>query len=122
MSYVSDDYYLSNPRPHPTVEPQDTTAQPSYTQHTLFPDPPTYTQNTLFPNPPSYTQYTNIPDPSSCTPQQHTSIPQSQPYTQAYNASDYTTPSQQTRNFFDDAGFESPGTHQFNQDYTHYAN
>jgi hypothetical protein len=140
MPYVSDDYYLSNPRPQPPVEPQHTTAQPSYnqdtyfpdpptysqnpptySQNTHFPDPPTYTQNTFFPDQPTYTQNTLFPNPSSYTPQQHTSIPQSQPDTQTYNPSDYTTP-QQTRNFFDRVGFESPGTQRFNQHYAHYTN
>jgi hypothetical protein len=146
MPYVSEDYYLSNPRPEPSVEPQHSTGQPSYsqdsfipdpatssqnayfpdpptyTQNTHFPDPPTYTQNTFFPDQPTYNQNTLFPDPSSYTPQQHTYIPQSQPHTQTYSPSHFITPSQQTINFFDQAGFQSPGTQQFNQDYSHYTN
>jgi hypothetical protein len=147
MPYVSEDYYLSNPRPEPSVEPQHSTGQPSYsqdsfipdpatssqnayfpdpptyTQNTHFPDPPTYTQNTFFPEQPTYNQNTLFPDPSSYTPQQQTSIPQSQPHTQTYNTLDFATPSQQTRNFLDDrTGFESPGTQQFHQHYAHYNN
>jgi hypothetical protein len=121
--YSSDEYYLSNPRPQPSVQPQHTTPQPSYSQNTHFSDPPTYTQNTFFPEQPTYNQNTLFPDPSSYTPQQQTSIPQSQPHTQTYNTLDFATPSQQTRNFLDDrTGFESPGTQQFHQHYAHYNN
>jgi hypothetical protein len=129
MPYVSEDYYLSNPRPEPdpSVEPHHSTGQPSYSHDSFFPDPPTSSQNAYFPDPPTYTQNTFFPDQTTYNqntifPDPSSYTPQPQPHSQTYSPSHFITPSQQTRNFFDQAGFQSPGTQQFNQDYSHYTN
>ncbi|CAJ2654756.1 unnamed protein product [Trifolium pratense] len=111
MPYVSDNYYLNDPRPRPDMPPQYVNSPHSYTQqqqqYTNIP----YTQQ-------QQQQETCIPDPPPFTQQQQPFTQHTMPFTE----SDFMTPQQLTRNFFgyDRADFESPGTRQFNESYSNY--
>ncbi|CAJ2670504.1 unnamed protein product [Trifolium pratense] len=110
MPYVSDNYYLNDPRPRPDMPPQYANSPHSYTQQQQ--------QYTNIPYTQQQQQETCIPDPPPFTQQQ-------QPFTQhtmSFTESDFMTPQQLTRNFFgyDRADFESPGTRQFNENYSNY--
>jgi hypothetical protein len=129
MPYLSEDYFLNDPRPQPYPEPHFTGAQFS-SQHQPSPQhqhspqhqpsPQHYSEQPQPHTPlPELSLYTN-PDQPSYTPQQpDIYIPQPPPFTQSqtYNESDIFTPFSQTRNFFN---FDSPGTQRFNEHYAHY--